>query len=82
MWQALRDDFLPTPLKRVQPIRGLTRAGLYPFPQRLEVAARLGDHAALVRDTKAMFLPVEGRPPHRRRCHDCGRAGKGRIEGL
>ncbi len=26
MWRALRDDFLPTPLKRVQPIQGLTRA--------------------------------------------------------
>lgn len=63
MWQALRDDFLPTPLKRVQPIRGLTRAGLYPFPQRLEAAARLGDHASLVRDTKAMFLPMVDSPP-------------------
>jgi hypothetical protein len=63
MWTALRDDFLPTPLKRVQPIRGLTRAGLYPFPQRLEVAARLGDHAALLRDTKAMFLPMVESPP-------------------
>ena len=31
MWQALRDDFLPTPLKREQPIRGLSRAGLIPF---------------------------------------------------
>jgi hypothetical protein len=58
MWQALRDDFLPTPLKKVQPIRGLTRAGLYPFLERLEVAARLGDHAALVRDAKAMFVPM------------------------
>ncbi len=63
MWTALRDDFLPTPLKKVQPIRGLTRAGLYPFPQRLEVAARLGDHAALLRDTKAMFLPMVESPP-------------------
>lgn len=63
MWQALRDDFLPTPRRRIQPIRGLTRAGLYPFPQRLEVAARLGDHAALVRDMKAMFLPMVDSPP-------------------
>jgi alpha-L-rhamnosidase len=63
MWQALRDDFAPTPLKRVQPIRGLTRAGLYPFLERLEIAAELGDHAALVRDTKAMFLPMVERPP-------------------
>jgi len=63
MWEALRDDFLPTPLQKVQPIRGLTRAGLYPFPQRLEVAGRLGDHAALIRDTKAMFLPMIDSPP-------------------
>lgn len=58
MWQALRDDFIPTPLRKVQPIQGLTRAGLYTFLERLEVAARLGDHAALLRDTKAMFLPM------------------------
>jgi alpha-L-rhamnosidase len=63
MWTALRDDFLPTPLKKVQPIQGLNRAGLYPFPERLEVAARLGDHAALIRDTKAMFLPMVNTPP-------------------
>jgi len=63
MWTALRDDFLPTPLKKVQPIQELTRAGLYPFPQRLEVAARLGDHAALLRDIKAMFLPMVESPP-------------------
>jgi alpha-L-rhamnosidase len=63
MWQALRDDFLPTPLRKVQPIRGLTRAGLYPFLQRLEVAARLGDHAALLRDAKAMFLPMADSAP-------------------
>ena len=58
MWQALRDDFVPTPLRKVQPIRGLTRGALYSFQERLEVAARLDDHAALVRDTKAMFLPM------------------------
>jgi hypothetical protein len=58
MWRALRDDFLPTPRKKVEPIQGLSRAGLYPFAQRLEVAAELGDHAALLRDTKAMFLPM------------------------
>jgi hypothetical protein len=58
MWLALRDDFLPTPRKKVEPIQGLTRAGLYPFLERLEVAAELGDHAALVRDAKAMFLPM------------------------
>lgn len=63
MWQALRDDFLPTPLQKVQPIRGLTRAGLYPFLERLEMAAQLGDHAALLRDTKAMFLPMVETPP-------------------
>jgi hypothetical protein len=63
MWKAMRDDFLPTPLKRVQPIRGLSRAGLYPFEERLETAARLGDHAAMLRDTKAMFLPMVDSPP-------------------
>jgi alpha-L-rhamnosidase len=63
MWRALRDDFLPTPLKRVQPILGLNRAGLYPFPQRLQAAAALGDYAAVLRDTKAMFLPMIDRAP-------------------
>ena len=63
MWQLLRDDFIPTPLKREQPIRGLTRAGLYPFLERLEAAARLGDHAALMRDVKAMFLPMVDSAP-------------------
>lgn len=64
MWHDLRDDFLPTPRQKIQPIRGLSRAGLYPFLQRLEVAARLGDHAALLRDTKAMFLPMAQEPPN------------------
>jgi len=63
MWQLLRDDFVPTPLKKEQPIRGLMRAGLYPFLERLEVAARLGDRAALVRDVKAMFLPMVDTAP-------------------
>ena len=63
MWQALRNDFLPTPLKKIQPIQGLTRAGLYPFLERLETAAKLGDHAAVLRDAKAMFLPMVDRPP-------------------
>ena len=63
MWQALRDDFIPTPLRWRCSIRGLTRAGLYPFLERLELAARLGDHAALLRDTKAMFLPMAESPP-------------------
>jgi len=63
MWQAIRDDFIPTPLKKIQPIRGLSRAGGYAFLQRLEVAARLGDHDALLRDTKAMFLPMVQNPP-------------------
>ena len=64
MWQSLRDDFAPTPLKHVQPIQGLSRAGLYPFLQRLEVAGRLGDHAALLRDAQAMFLPMAQQPPN------------------
>ena len=37
MWRALRDDFAPTPLKKVQPIHGLTRGGLYSFLERLEL---------------------------------------------
>ncbi|MCX7425564.1 MAG: alpha-L-rhamnosidase N-terminal domain-containing protein [Planctomycetia bacterium] len=76
MWRALRDDFLPTPkqnsrpnhfepvaLKRDPPIRGLARAGLYPFLERMDVSAELGDHAALLRDIKAMFLPMVDSPP-------------------
>ena len=63
MWQALRDDFVPTPRHKVQPIQGLTRGGLYSFQERLEVAARLNDHAALVRDMKAMMLPMVNSPP-------------------
>lgn len=63
MWHALRDDFAPTPLKTSQSIQGLARAALYPFPQRLEVSAQLGDHAALLRDIKAMFLPMAETPP-------------------
>jgi alpha-L-rhamnosidase len=58
MWKALRDDFAPTPGHKVQPIQGLTRAGLYTFFERLQLAAQLGDHAAFVRDAKAMFLPM------------------------
>ena len=55
MWAALRDDFVPTPkqnsrpdhyvevaLKRDPPIRGLARAGLYPFLERMDVSAALG----------------------------------------
>jgi hypothetical protein len=63
MWRALRDDFAPTPLKKVQPIQGLTRAGLYTFLERLDVAAQLGDYAALLRDTKAMFGPMAESAP-------------------
>lgn len=58
MWKAMRDDFLPTPGKKVQPIQGLARAGLFTIFQRLQIAARLGDHQAFVRDAKAMFLPM------------------------
>lgn len=63
MWQAMRDDFVPTPTKKVQPIQGLNRAGLYPTFERLQVAARLSDHAALVRDAKAMYLPMATSAP-------------------
>lgn len=76
MWQALRDDFVPMPRKDVRPIHfapagltrltpkhGIARAGLYPFPARLETAAGLGDHAAVLRDVKTMFLPMVESPP-------------------
>ena len=63
MWQALRDDFEPAPLKGMAPIRGLARAGLYTILERLEVAAELGDYAALVRDAEAMFLPMADSAP-------------------
>ncbi|MCL5097873.1 MAG: hypothetical protein M1608_10190 [Candidatus Omnitrophica bacterium] len=63
MWLELRDDFIPTPLKKVQPIRGLTRGGLYTFMERMEVSARLGDYPALARDIKAMFLPMVDSAP-------------------
>ena len=63
MWQALRDDFAPTPGQATPVIKGLTRAALYSFLERLEIAARQGDHAALVRDVKAMFLPMTDTPP-------------------
>ena len=62
MWQALREDFLPTP-GHDQSIRGLTRAGLYSFFERLQVAARFGDHDAVVRDVKAMFQPMADSSP-------------------
>lgn len=57
MWKALRDDFRPTPGDE-RPIKGLTRGRLYCFFERLQAAARLGDHAAVVRDIKAMFQPM------------------------
>jgi hypothetical protein len=76
LWRALRDDFVPTPakivqpehftegpLKRGQPIQGHARAGVYPFLERMEVTAKLGDHAALLRDIKAMFLPMAETAP-------------------
>lgn len=63
MWTAMRDDFMPTPDHKVQPIQGLTRGGLYGFPERLAVAGRLGDYAALIRDVRAMFLPMAESAP-------------------
>jgi len=63
MWTAMRDDFIPTPDHKVQPIQGLTRGGLYSFPERLAVAGRLGDYAALIRDVRAMFLPMAESAP-------------------
>lgn len=58
MWNALRDDFMPTPDQKVPLIHGLARAGLYSFPQRLLIAERLGDYTAFIRDLRAMFLPM------------------------
>lgn len=63
MWAAMRDDFVPTPDHKVQPIQGLTRGGLYSFPERVQVAARLGDYAAVIRDIRAMFLPMAQSAP-------------------
>lgn len=50
-------------MKRDPPIRGLARAGLYPFFERMDVCGELGDHAALLRDIKAMFGPMVESPP-------------------
>lgn len=63
IWKAMRDDFIPTPDHKVQPIQGLTRGGLFSFPERLWVAARLGDYPALIRDVRAMFLPMAESAP-------------------
>jgi hypothetical protein len=78
MWRRLRDDYMPG---KAAPSGGLARAGLYTFPQRVQFAARLGDHAAVVRDLKAMYLPmVESAPgtlwehpvPSNSLCHGVG----------
>jgi len=58
MWQAMRDDFVPTPNNKVQPIQGLSRAGLFPYFERFQLAARFGDYPAFVRDVKAMYMPM------------------------
>lgn len=63
LWQVLRDECLPTPGRDTPVIQGLTRGALYSFLERLQVAARRGDHAALVRDAKAMYLPMADCPP-------------------
>lgn len=76
LWSALRDDFVPSPrtdaspihfspanLTRLPPKNGVARSGLYPFPERCETAARLGDHAAVLRDVKLMFSPMVENPP-------------------
>jgi hypothetical protein len=58
LWARLRDAFQPTPGHRVQPIDGLSRAGFYTFPERLDLAVRQGDGAAFLRDLKLMFQPM------------------------
>jgi len=63
MWAAMRDYFAPTPDRKVQPIQGLSRAGMYSFPERLLIGARLNDHSAFVRDLRAMFLPMAESAP-------------------
>ena len=75
MWKALRDDFVPTPNQNSRPnhftrpggwpppIHGIARGGLYPFLERTDVCAALGDHAALIRDIKAMFGPMVDSTP-------------------
>ena len=72
MWQVLRKQLL--------------RTGPYSIGPRLEVAAKLGDHATLLRDIKAMFVPMvksapgtlwESRSGRIARCHiiGCGVGG-------
>ena len=63
IWRAMRDKFIPTPEHKVQPIDGLMRGGSYSFIERLIMARRLGDEAALVRDLRAMYLPMADTPP-------------------
>lgn len=63
MWQAMRDDFVPTPNKKVQPIQGLNRAGLFPYFERFQLAAGFGDYPAFVRDVKAMYMPMVNSAP-------------------
>jgi len=63
LWQAMRDDFIPTPRKKVQPIQGLTRGGLYCYFARQGGSARLGDYSAMLRDMKALFMPMVESPP-------------------
>lgn len=63
IWARLRDAFEPTPRSIVQPIDGLNRAGFYTFPERLEIAANLGDYSAILRDMKSMFLPMINSAP-------------------
>lgn len=58
MWTAMRNDFIPNPAQKIQPIQGLTRGGLFSFPERLRIAEHFGDYSALIRDVRAMFLPM------------------------
>ncbi|MCL5098412.1 MAG: alpha-L-rhamnosidase N-terminal domain-containing protein [Candidatus Omnitrophica bacterium] len=63
LWERLRDPFVPIPGGSRAPIEGMVRGGMYCFFERLQIAARLDDYAALVRDAKAMFVPMADSPP-------------------
>jgi hypothetical protein len=60
IWEELRDGFdmsVATSPSAAAPVKGLTRAGTYPFLQRLQYAARHGDTDSLIRNLRASFGP-------------------------
>lgn len=62
MWGRLRDGFASNPSDGT-PIDGLTRCGIFAFLERLQIEERLGEHSALLRDIKSMFLPMAHTQP-------------------